>query len=182
MNIVRQTEREYGKVISVRSFHIALFYCALTFSWQASAQPAPATSEPRLMTRMSSGLYDIRRAPAVPARQVEFAALQDQRFLQPLVGFIAAQTQDSYLYFGVLTDLPLFDPLRIALRFAGGIYHQGRGINLGYPLEFRSELEFIWNLDRRNRFGIGLAHFSNGALSGVNPGLEALLLSYYFVH
>jgi lipid A 3-O-deacylase len=134
------------------------------------------------MTRMSSGLYDLRRAPAVPARQVEFAIMHDERLLQPLVGFVATQTQDSYLYFGVLTDLPLFDPLRIALRFAGWIYHQGRGIDLGYPLEFRSEVEFIWNLDCSNRFGIGLAHLSNGALSGVNPGLEALLLSYYFVH
>ncbi len=134
------------------------------------------------MTRVSSGLYDVRRSPSVPARQIEFAFLYNDRLLQPLIGFIVTQTSDSYLYLGVLTDLPLFDPFRIAFKFAGGLYHHGRGIYLGYPFEFRSEAELIWNLNRRSSLGVGFAHLSNGALSGVNPGLEALLLSYYFVH
>lgn len=168
-------------MISVRSFAVILFF-ALETAGQSFAQPMSPSPGPRLIARMSSGLYDIRRTPTVTARQVEFASVHHDRFLQPLVGFIATQTQDSYLYFGVLTDLSLLDPLRIAFRFAGGLYHQGRGIDLGYPLEFRSEVEVTWNLDDHNLFGLGLAHLSNGALSNKNPGLEALLISYYFVH
>jgi len=168
-------------VISVRSFAPAILSLALGTAGHSVAQPMPPTQGPRLVARMSSGLYDVRRTPTVTAQQVEFVFEHKNRFLQPLVGFIATQTQDNYLYFGVLTDLSLLDPLRVAFRFAGGLFHQGRGIDLGYPLEFRSEIEVTWNLDDHNRFGVGLAHLSNGALSSSNPGLEALLMSYYFV-
>jgi hypothetical protein len=62
--------------------------------------------------------------------------------------------------------------------FAPGYYRQGNGKDLGYPLEFRSQLELGFRFAPGQRFSIAFAHLSNGGLGRSNPGQESLTLAW----
>lgn len=55
-----------------------------------------------------------------------------------------------------------------------GLYNQGQGIDLGWPIEFRSGFELGYEWDSGWRAGIGFDHRSNLGFGDVNPGLETL--------
>lgn len=61
--------------------------------------------------------------------------------------------------------------------FAPGAYASGSGLDLGYPLEFRSQLEASYRLGSRARVGLAFSHMSNAHLGDRNPGVETLLLN-----
>ena len=137
-----------------------------------------ADTENRVLIRVGTGLYDIRRADAHAFRQGEIGFTHDRNTLQPFVGFILTTTKDTYGYLGLLAEVPLLDRIQLLVRLAGGLYTRGKGIDLGFPLEFRSEAELSWQWTSQSRVGVALSHLSNGGLSKVNPGLEMLSLTY----
>ncbi len=65
-------------------------------------------------------------------------------------------------------------PAFAGFSFAPGVYMQGGDVNLGYPLEFRSGLEFGVRLGEDWRVSLSYDHRSNGDISARNPGLETL--------
>jgi hypothetical protein len=62
--------------------------------------------------------------------------------------------------------------------FVPGLYRHGGGRDLGYPLEFRSQLEVGHSLRRGPRIFLALSHLSNAGLGSRNPGQESLTLNY----
>ena len=80
-----------------------------------------------------------------------------------------------------LNTLSLHDALPIfvaQLGFAPTIYYRGTGVDLGFPLEFRSSVELAYRFDDRSRLGAQIYHLSNASLGWQNPGTEVLMLSY----
>jgi hypothetical protein len=61
--------------------------------------------------------------------------------------------------------------------FVPGYYRRGDGRDLGYPLEFRSQLEIGRRLRGGPRIAIALSHLSNAGLGSRNPGQESLTLN-----
>jgi len=102
------------------------------------------------------------------------------RFLEfrPLVGLMMTARGSGYLYGGLNFDLLFGDHFLIAPGFAAGYYWQGKGKNLGFPLEFRSGVEVAWQFSDWHRLGIHFYHLSNASLSRRNPGEESLVLFY----
>lgn len=102
------------------------------------------------------------------------------RFLEfrPLVGVMATVKGSGYLYVGINLDLLFFDHLLISPGLAGGYYWQGSGKDLGYPVEFRSGVEFAWQFSDARRLGLHFYHLSNASLGRRNPGEESLILFY----
>ena len=68
--------------------------------------------------------------------------------------------------------------LTLTPSFAPGLYRPGRGIDLGYPLEFRSQFEAGYRIRGRSRIGVAFSHMSNAGLGATNPGVETLTLDY----
>ena len=57
-----------------------------------------------------------------------------------------------------------------------GYYDRGKSLDLGYNLEFRSQIEFSYALGE-SRIGFNLNHISNAGLGDTNPGTESATVS-----
>ncbi len=62
--------------------------------------------------------------------------------------------------------------------FGAGYYEDGNGLKLGNNVEFRTTLEFSYQLFNKDRIGISLSHISNANIGNKNPGVEIISLSY----
>ena len=106
-------------------------------------------------------------------------------FLKHFLGF--EQTGDSAYY--ILTCIYLEDNLGQLIQgkrnkilftpsFGLGYYDNGSGKNLGNDLQFRTTIEFSYELNNENRIGLSFGHISNANLGDKNPGVEILSLTY----
>lgn len=94
---------------------------------------------------------------------------------QNSIGLSVTDTGDAWLGFGQLWTEEYSNGMYVQLHAMPGIYVQGDGPDLGYPIEFRSGIEVGMNLRNGIRLGVSLDHRSNADLSRVlNPGLETL--------
>lgn len=98
--------------------------------------------------------------------------------LTPLVGAMMTAQGSGYVYAGINFDFLLKKHILIAPGFAAGYYWQGKGKDLGYPIEFRSGLELAWQFSDRRRLGLHFYHLSNASLVKRNPGEESLVIYY----
>ena len=64
------------------------------------------------------------------------------------------------------------------LSSSAGLYSNGDGKDLGNDLQFKSEINLFFSLNKSNRIGFGSHHISNAGISSVNPGTN----NYYFIY
>lgn len=102
------------------------------------------------------------------------------QYLRPQITFLFSKRYSKYMGLGVGWEFYLNKHLIITPSFSPGIYWQGKGRDLGYPLEFRSALEIVYEMENKGRIGIQIFHLSNAHLSQKNPGLNALILCLAF--
>ena len=62
--------------------------------------------------------------------------------------------------------------------FGVGYYDDGNGKKLGNKIEFRTTLEFSYQLLNKDRIGISFGHISNANIGNKNPGAEIIGVSY----
>ena len=62
--------------------------------------------------------------------------------------------------------------------FGAGYYEDGNGKKLGNNIEFRTTLEFSYQLQNSDRIGISFGHISNANIGNKNPGVEIISISY----
>ena len=107
-------------------------------------------------------------------------------FLKPFFGI--EYTSDSAMYFlsGIYVEDnlgQLFEGRKSNLYFTPsfgvGIYDDGSGKKLGNDIQFRTSLEFSYELKNKNRIGVSFSHISNANLGNKNPGVEILSFSYH---
>ena len=105
--------------------------------------------------------------------------------LKPFAGIEITSDSASYFLTGIYLDdnagtLFLDEPTRVLFTpsFGVGIYDDGDGKKLGNDIEFRTTLEFSYQLKNKNRIGLSFGHISNANLGSKNPGVEILSLSY----
>jgi len=105
--------------------------------------------------------------------------------LKPFAGLEITSDSASYFLAGVYIEDnigTLFTNKSSNLIFTpswgAGYYDNGDGKNLGNSIEFRTTLEFSYQLKNKNRIGISFGHISNANLGEKNPGVEIISLSY----
>ena len=145
------------------------------------------------------GLYDVNFDGADTSQTIDFKyerrfdktlidiGPEDDNFffLKPFVGL--EYTGDNASYF--LTGIYLED--NVGQLFQGkknkwiftpslgfGYYDRGSGKKLGHEVQFRTTIEFSYELKNSNRLGLSLSHTSNANLGNKNPGVEVITLSY----
>lgn len=96
---------------------------------------------------------------------------------QAAVGLSVTDTNDVWVGFGATHTTQFWTRSSGAggyaqLHLMPGLYAQGSGPDLGYPLEFRSGAEIGYQTKNGLRMGVSFDHRSNGDISSVNPGLE----------
>ena len=97
--------------------------------------------------------------------------------LSPITGGFITEKNAFYLYSGVQAEYEL-GPLVITPSFAPGYYSYGDGKDLGYPLEFKSEVQVSLDLSESTQFGMSYNHISNASLGTKNPGANSYMFNF----
>ncbi|MEZ5919563.1 MAG: acyloxyacyl hydrolase [Alphaproteobacteria bacterium] len=98
--------------------------------------------------------------------------------LKPWVGLEVTTDASLWVGGGLLYDWNFQDSWYLTPSFGAGLYAQGSSdLDLGHPIEFRSQLEISYAFDNDARVGLAFSHLSNADLDRHNPGTEILSLS-----
>ena len=96
--------------------------------------------------------------------------------LSPITGGFLTENNTFYLYSGVQAEYDL-GFLTITPSFAPGYYNYGDGKDLGYPLEFKSEVKVTFDLNESTHLGMSYNHISNASLGTNNPGANSYMFN-----
>lgn len=81
---------------------------------------------------------------------------------------------------GLYADFFISDHAYITPSFGIGLYTDGGSdLDLGHPIQFRSQIEGGYQFENHHRISLGLSHISNSSLDEDNPGTEILSLYYH---
>lgn len=147
--------------------------------WGAPAGPARAL-DPGFLT-FGGGVWDMNGDDSTGTVSLEYQ--HDGRLFwefKPIVGVMGTFDGAFYVYGGVAVDLFLGRRFVLTPSFAPGLYVEGGGKDLGHTVEFRSSVKLGYRFDSRARLGLELYHMSNAGLDDVNPGANALMVTYSF--
>ena len=97
--------------------------------------------------------------------------------LSPITGGFLTEKSAIYLYTGVQAEYEL-GLLTITPSFAPGYYNYGDGKDLGYPLEFKSEVQVALDLSEKTQLGMSYNHISNASLGTKNPGANSYMFNF----
>ena len=96
--------------------------------------------------------------------------------LSPISGFMMTADSDTYFYTGVQAEYKI-GKLNFTPSFSPGLYSVGDGKDLGYPLEFKSELQISVDFFG-SRLGYSQSHLSNADIGDKNPGADSYMFNF----
>lgn len=91
---------------------------------------------------------------------------------KPLIALQATTDGAGGAFVGVVGDWLINNHWVLAPSFAAGLWGNGSGKDLGYGLEFRSQIETGYRFDNDWRLTAAFSHISNADLGSDNPGVE----------
>ena len=97
--------------------------------------------------------------------------------LSPITGGFLTEKNAFYLYTGVQAEYEI-GPFKITPSFTPGYYNYGDGKDLGYPLEFKSEMQISLDLSKSTQLGMSYNHISNASLGTKNPGANSYMFNF----
>ena len=95
----------------------------------------------------------------------------------PITGAFITANNAFYIYTGVQAEYQL-GFLKITPSFAPGYYNYGDGKDLGYPLEFKTEVKVALDLSEKTKLGMSYNHISNASLGKKNPGANSYMFNF----
>jgi lipid A 3-O-deacylase len=134
----------------------------------------------------SDNATDIRYERRFDNSIIEIGPEQDNFFyLKPFAGIELTSDSAFYLISGIYLEDNIGDLVRgednnwnFTPSFGVGYYDDGKGKKLGNKIEFRTTLEFSYQLSNKDRIGISFGHISNANIGKKNPGAEIISISY----
>ena len=105
-----------------------------------------------------------------------FIQTENSRF-SPITGAFITSKNAFYIYTGVQAEYQ-FGSLAITPSFAPGYYGAGNGKDLGYPLEFKSEIQMSFDISDSTHLGMSYNHISNASLGTKNPGANSYMFNF----
>ena len=97
--------------------------------------------------------------------------------LSPITGGFLTEKNAFYLYTGVQAEYEM-GPFKITPSFTPGYYNYGDGKDLGYPLEFKSEMQISLDLSKSTQLGMSYNHIYNASLGTKNPGANSYMFNF----
>ncbi len=140
-----------------------------------------AQSNDKNMWSFSLGQFDVNYKDK-DSSEIRFEYLYANNFLKnnydlkPFLGVMRNGDNGKYIYSGLRKDIEISENWFFTPSFALGYYDRGDSKDLGYNLEFRSQIEFSYKL-KSSRIGFNLNHISNASIGDTNPGTESATIS-----
>ena len=98
--------------------------------------------------------------------------------MSPITGGFITSKNAFYLYTGIQAEYELGSFI-ISPSFAPGYYNEGGGKDLGYPLEFKTEVQLSYDWSESTHFGMSYNHISNAHLNpNKNPGANSYMFNF----
>ena len=97
--------------------------------------------------------------------------------LSPVTGFMLTENNATYAYTGIQAQYNL-GKLNIIPSFTPGIYGKGDGKDLGHTIEFKSEIQFSYDIFSQSELGFSYNHISNASLGEKNPGANSYIFNF----
>ncbi|MCB1072674.1 MAG: acyloxyacyl hydrolase [Chlamydiales bacterium] len=157
---------------------LLLFFVPLVLS----AKERAPIEESKLLN-VGIGVFNIVRNTKAVNFQIEYRSdfpfyRNSMLFFRPLIGVMGTTQGSGYIYTGIAFDIFFTERIVFTPSFAPGIYMKGGGMELGFPLEYRSSAELSYRFKNKSRFGGMFYHISNASLGFRNPGTECLVFFY----
>ena len=166
----------------MRSIVLKILIVILSFTFLGLANSEEQNSSETELN-VFTGMFDFsdhKQASGLFGLQHQNDELYRHSFLgkiSPITGGFLTEKNAFYLYSGVQWEYNL-GLLTITPSFAPGYYNYGDGKDLGYPLEFKSEVQMSLNLSDSTQFGMSYNHISNASLGTKNPGANSYMLNF----
>ena len=166
----------------MRKFILNIFSTLLTVCFLSIISFADETSK-ETKINVFTGMFDFsddKQKSGIFGLQHQNDDLFRKTFLgrlSPITGGFLTEKNAFYLYSGVQAEYEL-GPLVITPSFAPGYYSYGDGKDLGYPLEFKSEVQVSLDLSDSTQFGVSYNHISNASLGTKNPGANSYMFNF----
>lgn len=170
--------KDFEMMHNVNPFRKNLLAAVLTVVLPAGVCPAEsASAEPAAYIVAGAGIVGIADHDK---KEFIIVELQPAWRIGPLGTWIAFQTTDQEIYMatGLFYHWRITDRVFIAPSIGVGIYGEDNGIDLGYPVEFRSGVECGYDFKKAGRISVGGWHISNARLNDINPGTELVAVRY----
>ena len=97
--------------------------------------------------------------------------------ISPITGGFVTGKGGLYIYTGAQAEYDL-GLIKITPSFAPGLYSAGDGKDLGYPLEFKTEVQVTLDLWDSAEFGMSYNHISNASMGTKNPGANSYTFNF----
>ena len=97
--------------------------------------------------------------------------------ISPITGVMITADNAGYIYTGVQAQYKI-RALNITPSFTPGLYHEGDGKDLGYMLEFKSEVQLSIDFSQSSKLGFSYNHISNASLGDKNPGANSYMFNF----
>ena len=97
--------------------------------------------------------------------------------ISPITGGFMTENSATYIYTGFEWNIDM-GALTFTPSFAPGLYHEGDGKDLGHVLEFKSEIQFSYDLSKNAKVGVSYNHVSNASLGDKNPGANSYMFNF----
>ena len=97
--------------------------------------------------------------------------------ISPITGGFITENSAVYIYTGFECNVDM-GALTLTPSFAPGLYHEGDGKDLGHILEFKSEIQFSYELSNDTSIGLSYNHLSNASLGDKNPGANSYMFNF----
>ena len=146
------------------------------------ALSAPAFAHDYLS--LGVGYYDVLDSEDAADFRLEYRpdmpVTQSIPGLKPWMGLQITSDASLWLGGGVLYDFELAENWTLTPSMGAGFHARGSSdLDLGYPLQFRSQLEVAYTLENENRIALAFGHTSNASLHDDNPGTEVLNIYWH---
>ena len=97
--------------------------------------------------------------------------------ISPITGGFVTENSAVYIYTGFEWNVDM-GALTFTQSLAPGLYHEGDGKDLGHVLEFKSEIQFSYEISKDTNFGLSYNHISNASLGDKNPGANSYMFNF----
>jgi lipid A 3-O-deacylase len=134
----------------------------------------------------SNNAIDVRYERRFDNTIIDIGPEKDNFFyLKPFAGIELTSESAFYLISGIYLEDNIGELVtgksnnwNFTPSFGIGYYDDGNGKKLGNKVEFRTTLEFSYQLLNKDRIGISFGHISNANIGNKNPGAEIISISY----
>ena len=97
--------------------------------------------------------------------------------ISPITGGFVTENSAAYIYTGFEWNIDM-GALIFTPSFAPGLYHEGDGKDLGHVIEFKSEVQFSYEISKNSKIGFSYNHLSNASIGDKNPGANSYIFNF----